>query len=1516
MTDSNGAPFQAPGSLPADILFLAINQNSDAILITDYDGKILFVNHGFEVQTGYTRDEVIGKTPGFLNAGIYDEDFYKNLWKTLRAGKVFTGIEVNKRKNGSLFFVEHSITPLTDTEGSITHFIGTWKESSKKKQDNETLDLAFKQSELIQKKMEGILEHANDAIISISENETIEVFNKGAELLFGYTAPEVIGLPITLLIPERFAGHHSKNITRFKTEPGLNSGKLKRGPLPCRKKDGTEFSGEFSLSQVKHGQSLTFTAIIRDVSERTGLINKLQENEEKYRTLSENARDIIVGHDFNGKVTYINREGFSFFGLSGEKPVNRNILDYVEPKYRSELKRRLTGKPDTLDFHQIFEIELIDSKGTSIPFEINTSPIIISGKPESLISVCRNITDRKLAEQALAHREKLSNALLDLTRKFEQATTLDAILSEASLVVKALVGYQSLWIYHFSADLSFCKAMGYSGIHPEIMLSEMPVAGDRMLREIATARSPVLVENAETDERTNKEIVRQLGNKTILNIPVFLFDGTLISVGTGTFGKEEIKVPNPQEMEFLTLLASHIGVTYGRIESTKERKKALEALTAREKRFRALLENSAEGILLFSPDGVSGGAITYVSPSIHKILGYFPDELLGKNPAPYIHPEDLPDLLEKLIELLQVPDEVFTLQYRVLHKSKVWRWVESTISNLIDDDNIKALIFNFRDITERKKDTLNLQRQLIFTHALNSITSVIASGRGNQKQILDKMAEITGETLGIDRCLIFKIESVSGLATSISKWIRKGFHDVLPENESYPISAFQESTDAMGTLKVNYIESHENDVNPLFIRDGAESFLHGKLKVKSLLWYPFDIVEDSFYMLVFNQMNCIRKWESDEFDYISTLASEVTIAIKNIQLNQKLVRTVHEMETMVEGIPDSIFFKDGAGRWLITNASAQKLFRIENIDWYGKTDEELGILIPETAEAHLACIDLDNKAWVKGSRIDEIEILKFTDAPEIILEVTKIPIFEDHKPIGLVIVAKDVTFELKARETITEQAMLLDNATDSIIVTDLSRNVLYWNHSAELLYGRETGEMVGREFCEKVSQHPEAELLSYRQVIEKGEHSGEFIHCNTERTELNVEIRKSLIRHSDGSPRSILHIITDVTEKRKAEQQFLRAQRMESIGRMAGGIAHDLNNILSPILIAVQTFNEKLKDEHSQHMIGLLETNVDRAADLMKRLLMFTKGTESRKEPIKTTALIQEIEKILRSTFPKNINVTCVLPADLHDLTGDSTQLHQVLLNLCVNARDAMPMGGELIISGENIVFHEDYIFSYQEAKAGNYVLIKVTDTGTGIPKEIQDKIFDPFFTTKDLDKGTGLGLSTVSAILKSHGGFINVHSEQGHGSQFRIYLPAGKVSFQMPEKPVNLATRKGNQETILIVDDEDTISSILGKTLEAHHYQVLTANNGLNAVALFAKNKDIKVVITDLSMPVMDGKTLIRTLQAIRPSIKIIAMSGLTDSENQFQKEGLKVDGFLPKPFRAEKVLDLLSDLLASKSL
>lgn len=1512
MTDTNGTPFQVPGTLPADILFSAINQNSDAILITDYEGIILFVNHGFEVQTGYTRDEVIGKSPGFLNAGIYDELFYKTLWKTLHAGKVFSGIEVNKRKNGSLFFVEHSITPLTDKDGKITHFIGTWKESTKKKQENETLDLAFKQSELIQKKMEGILEHANDAIISINENETIEVFNKGAELLFGYTASEVIGKPVTLLIPERFAGYHSKNISRFKTESELSSGKLKRGPLPCRKKDGSEFLGEFSLSRLQHGQTLNFTAIIRDVSERTDLMKKLQENEEKYRTLSENARDIIIGHDHEGKVTYINSEGLFFFGLSAENAENRMIFDYVAPGFRMELKRRLEENHETFKSPQIFEIELIDSRSEVIPFEINTSPIIIGGKPESLISVCRNITDRKLAEHALAHREMLSSALLELTRKFEQATSLEAVLTEASRVVKALVGYTSLWIYHFSEDLSFCKAMGYSGNNPEIMLSEMQVAGDSMLLEIASARSPVLVENAETDARTNKEIVKQLGNKTILNIPVFLFNGTLISVGTGTFGDEGIKVPNPQEMDFLTLLSSHIGVTYGRIESTKERKKALEALTAREKRFRALLENSAEGILLFSPEGDSGGAITYVSQSIHKILGYFPDELLGKNPVPFIHQEDLPGLLEKLTELLQAPDEVFTLQYRVLHKSNAWRWVESTVSNLVDDDNIKALIFNFRDITERKKDTLNLERQLVFTHALNTITSVIASGRGNQKQILDKMAEITGETLGIDRCLIFKIESASGLATSISKWIRKGYHDALPENESYPISAFQESADAMGTLKVNYIESHENDINPLFIKDGAETFLHEKLKVKSLLWYPFDIVEDSFYMLVFNQMNCIRKWLPDEFDYISTLASEVTIAIKNIQLNQKLVRTVQEMETMVEGIPDAIFLKDAAGRWLITNATAQKLFRIENIDWYGKTDEELGILIPETAEAHQACIELDKKAWVKGTRIDEIEILKFTDSTEIVLEVTKIPIFEDKKPIGLVIVAKDVTFEIKARETITEQAMLLDNATDSIIVTDLSRHVLYWNHSAELLYTRESGEMVGREFCEKVSAHPETELQSYRQVIEKGEHSGEFLHFNRERTELNVEIRKSLIRHSDGSPRSILHIITDVTEKRKAEEQFLRAQRMESIGRMAGGIAHDLNNILSPILIAVQTFSEKLKDEHSQHMIGLLETNVDRAADLMKRLLMFTKGTESRKEPIKTTALIQEIEKILRSTFPKNINVTCVLPADLHDLTGDSTQLHQVLLNLCVNARDAMPSGGELIISGENVVFHEDYIYSYQEAKAGNYVLIKVTDTGMGIPKEILDKIFDPFFTTKDLDKGTGLGLSTVSAILKSHGGFINVQSEPGHGSQFRIYLPAGKVSFQLPEKQVNPVARNGNQETILIVDDEETISSILGKTLEAHHYQVLTASNGLNAVALFAKSKDIKVVITDLSMPVMDGKTLIRTLQAIRPSVKIIAMSGLTDSESQFQKEGLKVDGFLPKPFRAEKVLDLLSDLLA----
>jgi PAS domain S-box-containing protein len=403
------------------------------------------------------------------------------------------------------------------------------------------------------------------------------------------------------------------------------------------------------------------------------------------------------------------------------------------------------------------------------------------------------------------------------------------------------------------------------------------------------------------------------------------------------------------------------------------------------------------------------------------------------------------------------------------------------------------------------------------------------------------------------------------------------------------------------------------------------------------------------------------------------------------------------------------------------------------------------------------------------------------------------------------------------------------------------------------------------------------------------------------------------IPQKNGGIELILLAIEDITEKKKLESQLLRAQRMDSIGTLAGGIAHDLNNMLTPIMLSVQMLKEKFTDEQSQRMLTILENNCQRASNLIKQIMSFARGIEGERKPLQVKHFIYEIEKIAKETFPRDIKLRTDIPDDLWTISGDVTQLHQVIMNLLVNARDAMPDGGELNISAENFLIDENFVRMNIEARVCPCVLIKVSDTGTGIPPKIIDRIFEPFFTTKEQGKGTGLGLSTVLAIVKSHGGFINVDSQVEKGTTFSIYLPAIKTEMhEAGEQQSELVV--GGGEWILVVEDEESIRDVTFSILEMSGYKVLTANDGAEAVAMYAENMDkIKVILMDMMMPVMDGPASIRAIRKVNPEVKIIAVSGLTEKDRLLKGADL-TNAFLPKPYTAERLLKTIHEVLSAK--
>jgi two-component system cell cycle sensor histidine kinase/response regulator CckA len=506
---------------------------------------------------------------------------------------------------------------------------------------------------------------------------------------------------------------------------------------------------------------------------------------------------------------------------------------------------------------------------------------------------------------------------------------------------------------------------------------------------------------------------------------------------------------------------------------------------------------------------------------------------------------------------------------------------------------------------------------------------------------------------------------------------------------------------------------------------------------------------------------------------------------------------------------------------------------------------------------------------------------------------------------------KDITERRRAIEQIQEQAALLDKAHDAITVRDMENRITYWNQGAQRLYGWTVDEAIGKNANELLYKEEPPSLIEARKnVIDRDEWNGELSQVTKEGREIIVESRWTLVRDSNGNPRSVLMINTDITEKKTLESQLLRAQRLESIGALAGGIAHDLNNVLAPITLSLQSLKEKLTDDESRKLLGILERNAKRGAYLIKQILLSSRGVEGERKNIRAADLISDAENFAKETFPSSIKVRTDASGDVWNIFGDAVQLQQVLMNLCVNARDAMPDGGTLGISAENLFIDENFTRVNAEAKIGQYTVISVSDTGTGIPPEIMNRIFEPFFTTKKPGKGTGLGLSTSLAIVKNHGGFITVQSEVGKGTTFKVYLPAIKSGAQEADVHQSEPVAE-SKELILVVDNEIHTREMARETLEAHGYRVLIASNGAEAVSLYSSHKgEIKAVLIDMMMPVMDGPACIWVLRKINPDVRLIAVSGSAEDDMLANIAGV-VHAFLMKPYTVEELLSTVRGVI-----
>jgi PAS domain S-box-containing protein len=569
----------------------------------------------------------------------------------------------------------------------------------------------------------------------------------------------------------------------------------------------------------------------------------------------------------------------------------------------------------------------------------------------------------------------------------------------------------------------------------------------------------------------------------------------------------------------------------------------------------------------------------------------------------------------------------------------------------------------------------------------------------------------------------------------------------------------------------------------------------------------------------------------------------------------------------------------------------------------------------------LAAVRRQKKAAAEGAlRVDFFHRIVRPDGQIRTIQQIIETVYDDYRrPIREAGTMQDVTERRVSEEALRMQSQVLESMVEGVTVVDDAGVILFSNAAGDAMFGYPRGALIGRQVTTLLElPEDEGQVLVARireQVQRTGAWSGELPNRKRDGTPFITRARMAPVEIA--GKQCIVVVREDITQTKHLESQLLRAQRVESVSRLASGIAHDMNNILAPITMAVSLLRTAAPGtDQMEKLLALIETNANRGASLVKQLLFFGRGIEGHRAVLRLKDSVREIEDIISETFPRSIEIDSHVAEDASPLRADATQIHQVLLNLCVNARDAMPQGGLLSLSAINVNVTEDFPGRTSEATPGPYVRVTVADTGTGIPLADRDKIFDPFYTTKEPGKGTGLGLSTVMAIVKGHGGFVTMDSTVGRGTAFHLYLPALHSPPDAAATGPGEAPPQGQNETVLVVDDEQSIREITCAILTRAGYRVLTANDGAGGAVVFAQHaEEIKVVLTDYDMPVMDGLALIRVLKQIDPAVKVMIATGVQSgfrSEKQVAElAALGVTTTLGKPFSAQSLLSAIHELI-----
>ncbi|HIK15665.1 MAG TPA: PAS domain S-box protein [Leptolyngbyaceae cyanobacterium M33_DOE_097] len=1220
--------------------------------------------------------------------------------------------------------------------------------------------------------------------------------------------------------------------------------------------------------------------------------------------------------DAEGRIVQINETELRMFGYAREEMLGRKITDFFTPEGLQTFEENY---PKSIQQGWVNDLEftIIRKNGSLLPVSISATAIKDAAgnflmSRSTVVDISDRIRvedDRKQTEAAIAADLRDIQLLHDLNTRLTAETDIQGLYDEIVTTAIALMHSDmgSLQILDQSRNELYLQS--YRGFHPDAAAFWQRVTiPTGCICGVALERGErVIVTDIETCDiiagTADLDYYRLCGVRAVQSTPLITRSGQLVGMFSTQWCNSH--QPSDRELQFLDLLARQAA-------DLIEQRQAQDALRHNHAMFSALVRNAPFGIYLIDADfrlqQINKGAEA-VFRNIDPLIGRDFSEILRTIWQEPFATEAINHFQRTLASGESYYSPMIIEPRANINEIQAYDW---QIHRITLPDGNYGLVCYFYDLTEIKRTEAAL-------HENEQLLRLAMAGAqaGSWDWVL-----ATGQlTWSPETYRLYGLDPATP-PPSYDDWYENSLH---PDDRTW-VNHYvnQMITQRQPDLQLEFRILHPQDEIRWILSLGHLTVNEQGEPIR-LSGINLDISDRKQAELT------LQKQIQQEY-LLNDIAQEIR---RSLNLNDVLSSTVHRVRAFLEVDrvvifrfrPDwqgDVIMESVEDEWtpILSTTISDPCFRDHYIEPYrqGRVatisdidaanlepcyvellqqfQVKANLVVPILQNSHLWGLLIAHhctapRPWIPA----EIALLKRL-ATQVGIAIQQAELYQQLE--------RELSDRQQAEQKIREQAALLDISTDAILVCDLDCRILYWNQGAEHLYGWQTKEVLGQKANQLLLRSPSKFEEMKQTVLEQGTWHGEIQRFTKTGKEVTVEGRCTLVRDEIGQPKSILSVDTDITEKKSLEAQFYQAQRLESLGTLVSGIAHDLNNTLTPILTIAQLLRMQLPElnARSQEMLQLLEESAQRGANMVKQILAFTRGTGSERSPVDVASLVQEVVNVAQQTFPKFITIRAIVPPEgIRQVSADATQLHQVVMNLCVNARDAMPIGGLLTLSVENFDANEIFAQMNLEAEVGQYVLITVADTGTGIAPEVRDRIFDPFFTTKAIGQGTGLGLSTVLGIVRSYRGFIQVASEVGKGTQFKIYLPAVETKAASNLQETTLP--QGQGELILVVDDESPILQSTRAILETHHYQVLTARNGTEAIAIYAQHQqDIAVVLLDMMLPDVDGITVFRVLQEVNPKVRAIAVSGLLPQyQNSLKTLGIKAH--LNKPYTTVELLN-----------